>query len=142
MRNDISKRLFVWLLVVDSVLWVSVTLVGQWITLGFDPIFYNPVFIAGLAMVFMLITSYLPFFVLYRFAFEAIVKRTERIRPSTLCWLLFVALLVFGLTVEVLSFGRDLNPVEISVPVALSIVNVAVFFQIRVRSRTQHRQVE
>ena len=74
--NNSSKWLFVWLLVLDSVLSVSATLIGQSVTLGFDPIFANPILVAAAALVTTIIGSYLPFFILYKFVFEVIVKKT------------------------------------------------------------------
>jgi hypothetical protein len=134
LRNNSSKWLFIWLLVVDSVLSVSTTLIGQSVTLGFDPIFANPILIAAVALVFTVIESYLPFFILYKFVFEVIVRKTQKIRPSTVCWLLFIALLLVSLSVEVLSFGRNQDPIDVLIPVGLSTINVAVFFQRRVRT--------
>jgi hypothetical protein len=121
------RWLFSSLLFLDGVLAVSATLVGQSLTLGFDPIFYHPVLIAAAALVFMLIESYLPFLVLYKFIFEIILKRTRRVHPVALCWVIFVALNIVSVSVAVLSFGGHPDPIDIFIPVGLSIVNVAVF---------------
>jgi hypothetical protein len=134
LRNNSSKWLFIWLLVLDSVLSVSATLIGQWVTLGFDPIFANPILIAAAALVTVFIGSYLRFFVLYKFVFEVIVKKTSKIRPATLCWLLFVALLLICVSLEIPSLGGNLDLIGVLFPVGLSIINVAVFFQRRVRA--------
>ena len=135
MKRVSLKWLFTALLLLDGVLAVSAILVSQGLALGFDPIFYNPVLIAVAALVFTIIESYLPFFVLYKFVFEMVLRRTRRVHPVALCGILFVALNAISLSVAVLSFGGSLDAVDILIPVGLSIVNVAIFFFRRVWSR-------
>jgi hypothetical protein len=125
---------FIWLFLLDSVIAVSTTLIGQWVTVGFDPIFANPILIAALALIFMLIESYLPFVILYGLVFPIVIGKTKKIRHSTLCWVFLVPLLLISLSVEILSFGRCLDLLGLLVPVGLAILNVAFFFQRRIRA--------
>jgi hypothetical protein len=138
MRNINSRLLFTSVLILDSVLSVSAILIGQWVTLGFDPIFYNPVLIAAVALVFSVIESYLPFLALYKFLFEIVLRKAQRVRPGVLCWVLFVPLNILSLCVVFLSFGGRPDAIDVLIPVGLNVVNVAVFFQRRVwMSRTR-----
>jgi hypothetical protein len=125
---------FIWLFLLDSVLWVTAILIVQWVTVGFDPIFANPILIAFGALLTMILGIYLPFFILYKFVFEVIVKRIPKVRPSMLCWMLLVGLLLICVGLNVLSFGRTLDLIGVLFPAGLCIINVAFFFQRRIRA--------
>ena len=134
MRGNGLKPVFTWLLLLDSVLWVLATLTVQWVTVGFDPIFANPVLIAVAALLTVIIGIYLPFFILYKFVFAIIRKRIPGVRPAALCWILLVALLLISVGLNVLSFGRTLDLIGVLFPAGLCIIDVAFFFQRRVRA--------
>ena len=133
MRDKHPRWLFTSLLFLDGLIAGAATLVGQWLTLGFDPIFYNPVLIFAVGIIFAVIESYLPFLFLYGYLFDMVLRKTRRVSPAMLCWVLFVALNFISLSVAVLSFGGHPNPVGILIPVGVNTMNLAVFFQRKVR---------
>ena len=102
-RSSRSRWLFAWLFVVNAVLTLSYTLVGQWATIGFDPVFYHPILIAVAALVFMV------------------------------CVALFLVLSAVGVGVAVVSFGKDLDLNDVLFPLGLSMLLVFAFFLVRVR---------
>ena len=134
MRSSRSRWLFAWLFVVDAVLAISYTLVGQWATIGFDPVFYNPILIAAAALVSMVLGSYVPFLVLYKAVFAVIVTRVPNARPAAVCWGLFLVLSAVVVGVAVVSFGDSLALNDVLFPLGLSTLNVFAFFLLRVRA--------
>lgn len=127
------RWLFGWLLLLNCFVYAAASLVIVRLTVGFDTMFLNP-FILGFAYVLQATILYIPFFVLFRFVFEYVMKRRDGINSNVLAGWLFAVLVVITVGMSLTFSGGQASLLNNLFLVALNVLDVALFLFCRRRA--------
>ncbi|MGR0218675.1 hypothetical protein [Agromyces sp. ZXT2-6] len=133
------KWFFGWLLLLNCFVYAAVWLVIVKLTMGFDTMFPNP-FILGYAYVLQTTILYIPFFVLFRFVFEYVMKRRDGLNSNVLAGWLFGVLVLITVGMSLTFSGGQASLLNNLLLVALNVFDVALFLLCR-RPAIEHGQV-
>lgn len=125
---------FGWLLLLNCFVYAAASLVIVRLTVGFDTMFLNP-FILGFAYVLQAAILYIPFFVLFRFVFDYMMKRRGGINSNVLAGWLFGVLVLITVGMSLAFSGGQASLLSNLLLVALNIVDVALFLVCRRRAK-------
>lgn len=128
-----GSRLALVVLSADCLISMATTLTGQSLTLGFDPVFYNPLLIAATSTLFTLLEVGLPFLVLRVVIFALIARLAPWTGVLPRLFLLFAAASLVSASIAIASFGRYLSPLDILTAVGLNIVNSLLVFRYQIQ---------